>query len=51
MFTAVISSERDEQKAYSLFTIAGKTLDVSKQLNQLSSQLNHQAADGATAPR
>jgi hypothetical protein len=30
------------QKAYSLFTLAGKTLDVSKQLNQISSLLNRE---------
>jgi TPR repeat protein len=32
----------DLQKAYSLFSLAGKTLDVSKQLNQISSQLNRE---------
>jgi hypothetical protein len=30
------------QKAYSLFSLAGKTFDVSKQLNQISSQLNRE---------
>jgi len=31
---------RDLVKAYSLFTLAGKTLDVSKQLSELSSRMS-----------
>ncbi len=34
--------KRDLRKAYSLFTLAGKTLDVSKQLNEISSQLERE---------
>jgi TPR repeat protein len=31
---------RDLVKAYSLFTLAGKTLDVSKQLNEVSLKMS-----------
>ena len=32
----------DLQKAYSLYSLAGKTLDVSKQLSEISSQLERE---------
>ena len=34
--------KRDLPNAYSLFTLARKTLDVSKQLNEISSQLERE---------
>jgi hypothetical protein len=37
---AGVSVQRDLGKAYSLFTSAGKTLDVTKQLSELSSKMN-----------
>jgi hypothetical protein len=37
---AGVSVQRDLGKAYSLFTSAGKTLDVSQQLSELSSNMN-----------
>jgi TPR repeat protein len=40
MYMAGVSVQRDLGKAYSLFTSAGKTLDVSKQLSELSSKMN-----------
>src|SRR6266478_1611467 len=40
MYMAGVSVHRDLGKAYSLFTSAGKTLDVSKQLSELSSKMN-----------
>jgi TPR repeat protein len=40
MYMAGVSVHRDLSKAYSLFTSAGKALDVSKQLSELSSKKN-----------
>jgi hypothetical protein len=40
MYMAGWGVPRDFAKAYSLFTLAGKTLDVSKQLRELSSKMN-----------
>jgi hypothetical protein len=34
--------QRDLQKAYSLFTLAGSMLDVRKQVNQIQSQVSHE---------
>ena len=46
LYAACIGVTRDLRKAYSLFTLAGKTLDVSKQLNEISSQLNRLNSGG-----
>jgi TPR repeat protein len=40
MYMAGVSVHRDLGKACSLFTSAAKTLDVSKQLSELSSKMN-----------
>jgi len=40
MYMAGVSVHRDLGKAHSLFTSAGKTLDVSKQLSELSLKMN-----------
>jgi hypothetical protein len=40
VFVSGVGVHRDLDKAYSLFTSAGKTLDVSKQLSELSSKMN-----------
>jgi TPR repeat protein len=42
--------QRDLQKAYSLFTLAGKTLDVGKQLTEISSQPNREDLAAARQP-
>lgn len=36
--------KRDLRKAYSLFILAGRPLDVSKQLNEISSQVEREAS-------
>jgi hypothetical protein len=40
MYKAGVGVDRDLVKAYSLFTSAGKTLDASKQLTELSSKMS-----------
>lgn len=44
LYVAGTGVKRDPQKAYSLFTLAGKTLDVRKQLNEISAQLEREGA-------
>jgi TPR repeat protein len=40
MYKAGVGVDRDLVKAYSLFTSAGKTLDASKELTELSSKMS-----------
>ena len=42
--------EHDLEKADSFLTLDGKTLDVSKQLNEISSQLKLERSDAKPAP-
>jgi TPR repeat protein len=40
MYLTGAGVRRDLAKAYSLFALAGKTMDVSQQLNEVSSKMN-----------
>jgi TPR repeat protein len=50
LYSSGTGVQRNLQKAHSLFNLAGKTLDVSKQLTEISSQFNREGANPQPAP-
>jgi len=52
LYRSGAGAKRDLRKAYALFNLAGETLDVSNQLNEISSELGREdsAANANHAP-